>query len=85
LARRSQYDKKSNIEEILGMVITEESSKTVWNRLGAQWMKEGKPSFLAVGSVQYRVIQNAETKKIEFNPVANMGLMGSSSMQGLVK
>jgi hypothetical protein len=67
------------------MVVTKESAKTQWESLVRQWNREGQPTHVAVGEAQYQMVQNAQTKKIEFHLVANMGLMGSSSMKGLVK
>jgi len=67
------------------MVITQESSPTVWGRLRAQWHSEQQPTFVTAGSMQYQAVQNAESKELEFRPVADAGLMGSTSTAGLVK
>jgi len=67
------------------MVITQESSPTVWGRLKAQWLKEQQPTFVTAGSMQYQAVQDAETKEIVFRPVADAGLMGSTSTAVLVK
>jgi len=67
------------------MVITQENAPERWALLERRWKSEAQPALLASGSITYQVVQSALTGEIEFRQVADLGLMGSSSMAGVVK
>lgn len=67
------------------MGITSVNSPEQWQRLKTLWEREAKPAYLTAGSIQYQVIQNAESQEFEFIPVADTGMIASSSMSGVSK
>jgi hypothetical protein len=48
-------------------IITFENDPGRYQTLHATWLKEKQPSVVMSGSATYRMVQNAQTKEIEFH------------------
>jgi len=66
-------------------MITRESNQETWEKIYRQWLREGKPSYIAIGSAQYQVLQLHGTGEVGFKSVDGNSMMGSSSVAGMVK
>jgi hypothetical protein len=64
-------------------MITEKDNLELWEKLHQQWVKEGRPKFLAVGMAHYEVHQLYGTNEIAFKSRDSESMYKRTSMEGM--